>query len=144
VGLAYSVHAAALFEITIPHPGSLTIGHSPPKVTSAGIVMRLALTTMTDTTRESSRRWMGFKSNTRATVTAGLGDEECAPAKRQLCCTQHCPAPGANAVPWAVAPRQRWAWPQARRAGQASLGLYQSESISLDLDHFKKFMPPLT
>jgi hypothetical protein len=83
VGLAYAVHAAAFSEITIPHPGSLTIGHSPPEVTSTGIVMPLALTPMTDTTRESSRRWMGFKSNTRAAVTAGLGDEERAPAKRR-------------------------------------------------------------
>jgi hypothetical protein len=103
VGLAYSVHAIALSEITIPHLGSLTIRHSPPEVIRTGIVMPLALTTMTDTTRESSRRWMGFKSNTRAAVTAGLGDEERAPTKRQPCCTQHCPAPGA------AAPRLRWA-----------------------------------
>jgi hypothetical protein len=94
VGLAYAVQATALSESTIPHPGSLTIRHSPPAVIRTGIVMPLALTAMTDTTRERSRRWMGFKSNTRAAVTAGLADEERAPAQRQPYCTQHSPVPG--------------------------------------------------
>jgi hypothetical protein len=100
---------------------------------------------MTDTTRESSRQWMGFKSNTRATVTAGLGDEERAPAQRQPYCTQHSPVPGGKrrAVGCGASSEVGVV---ARHAlfGQGSLGPYQSESTLLEVDHFKTLTPPLT